>query len=182
LDFFITNASDYHKQLDGILSALQNDGFFWDTAKDFTKDISFLSLKIRWEKSDVALKLDFVNDVTPHFGGIVKTNICDRTDSVCNILSNKLTALFRYAAKDVADIREIALHEEVDWSKIIDEARQKETGIEIPWLCEILKTIPKQEFHSILWTNKPAWDVFSRDIDAIVYAMMKCCSTWGHAE
>jgi hypothetical protein len=41
------------------------------------------------------------------------------------MLSNKLTALFRFAAKDVADIREIALHEKVDWRLAINDAGKK---------------------------------------------------------
>ncbi|MDR2795336.1 MAG: hypothetical protein LBB47_01330 [Spirochaetaceae bacterium] len=51
------------------------------------------------------LKLNFINDTAPHFGGLQKTPVLDRTDSVRNILSNKFSALFRFAGKDVVDIR-----------------------------------------------------------------------------
>ena len=70
-----------------------------------------------------------MNDVAAHFGEIVKTNVFHRTDSICNMLSNKLTALFHFAAKDVADIREIALQESVDWVQAIQDARQKEAAL-----------------------------------------------------
>ena len=114
----------------------------------------------------------FVNDVASHFGGIVKTELFDRTDSIRNMLSNKITALFRFAGKDVADIREIALRTKVDWRQAIQDARQKEAGIEIPIVCDILKGIPKSEFETVVWTKKPDWEEFRSDIDRIVYEMM----------
>ena len=54
------------------------------------------------------LKIDFVNDVSVHFGSIENTPVFYRTDSVRNILSNKYTAIYRLSIKDVVDICEIA--------------------------------------------------------------------------
>jgi predicted nucleotidyltransferase component of viral defense system len=174
LDFFVTNDPEYKKQVDTIIARLSDDGFFTDTKSEIIRDIAFTSFKIRWNKTDAALKLDFVNDSVPHFGGIQKTSLFDRTDSIRNILSNKLTALFRYAGKDVADIREIALHESINWIDIIREAREKEMGLEIPIICEILKGMPQHEFDAINWVHKPDWQVFCDDIEKIVFDMMRC--------
>jgi hypothetical protein len=157
-----------------IMARLPADGFFPDNESEIIRDINFTSFKIRWNKTDTALKLDFVNDLVPHFGEIQKTPLFDRTDSTRNILSNKLTALFRYAGKDVADIREIALHESINWAEIIREAREKEMGLEIPVVCEILKGMPRGEFELINWTRNPGWDVFCRDIERIVFDMISC--------
>jgi len=110
--------------------------------------------------------------VASRFGEIVKTDIFVRTDSIRNMLSNKLTAIFRYAAKDVADIREIALHEKVDWQQAINDARQKEAGLEIPIICDILQGMPESEFETIAWTKKPGWQEFRSDIDRIVHEMI----------
>jgi len=113
-----------------------------------------------------------VNDVAPHFGEIAKTEIFDRTDSIRNMLSNKLTAIFRYAAKDVVDIREIALREAVDWKQAIQDAQQKEAGVEASIISDILRGMPKSEFETIAWVKKPDWDVFYGDINKIVFDMM----------
>ncbi|GHU52756.1 hypothetical protein FACS189496_3380 [Bacilli bacterium] len=172
LDFFVNADAEYAAQLDLILDKLRDDGFFWNADSDFISAKGFTSLKVRWNKSDAVLKLDFVNDVAPHFGDVVITPLFDRTDSIRNMLSNKLTALFRFAGKDVADLREIALHETVDWTAAIQDAREKEMGVEIPVVCDILRGIPQQEFDSVIWTRKPEWAVFYRDVERIVLDMM----------
>ena len=88
---------------------LKKNGFIWETESDFISNETFTSFKVRWDKSDALLKLDFVNDVSSHFGEVSNTCVYYRTDSIRNMLANKLTAIFRYASKDVADIREIAI-------------------------------------------------------------------------
>jgi predicted nucleotidyltransferase component of viral defense system len=174
LDFFVNNDDEYSNQIKEVFFFLLEDGFFWDTNYDFLSRKTFTTFKVGWNKSDALLKLDFVNDVASHFGEIIKTGLFIRTDSIRNILSNKLTCIFRYAAKDVADIREIALQEKVDWSQAIHDARHKEAGIEIPILCDILRGMPKSEFETIAWVKKPEWEEFRSDIDRIIYDMMSC--------
>ena len=66
----------------------------------------------------------------------------------------------------------IALHESVNWVQAISDARQKEAGIELTYIGEILKGIPQSEFETIVWTKKPDWKVFRDDIDRIVYEML----------
>jgi predicted nucleotidyltransferase component of viral defense system len=172
LDFFVNADDDYPAQVKEIFYKLKEDGFSWNDTVEFISNKNFTSFKIRWDKSEALLKLDFVNDVASHFGEIVKTDLFVRTDSIRNMLSNKLTAIFRYAAKDVADIREIALHEKVDWQQAINDARQKEAGLEIPIICDILQGMPQSEFETIAWTKKPGWQEFRSDIDRIVYEMI----------
>jgi len=172
LDFFVNDDDDYPAQVKEIFFKLKEDGFSWSDKVDFISNKNFTSFKVRWDKSDTLLKLDFVNDVASRFGEIVKTDIFVRTDSIRNMLSNKLTAIFRYAAKDVADIREIALHEKVDWQQAINDARQKEAGLEIPIICDILQGMPESEFETIAWTKKPGWQEFRSDIDRIVHEMI----------
>jgi len=172
LDFFVNSAPDFHAQVDQVFERLKEEGFLWDETKDFTSRDRFVSFKVCRKESDVLLKLDFVNDVAPHFGDFIKTEIFNRTDSIRNILSNKLTALFRFAGKDVADIREIALHESIEWSEIINEARQKEAGIELSVAADILKGIPRSEFEGVRWITDPGWEAFQKDINAIALDMM----------
>jgi hypothetical protein len=172
LDFFVNDDKEYAEQLKIIFSKLQEDGFFWDTTSEFISAQAFTTLKIRWDKSETALKLDFVNDVASHFGEIIKTELFVRTDSIRNMFSNKLTALFRFSGKDVADIREIALHETINWKQAIQDAQQKEMGIDAPTICDILTGMPQQEFETVNWTKKPEWQEFRSDIDNIVLELI----------
>jgi predicted nucleotidyltransferase component of viral defense system len=171
LDFFVNNSQTYNEQLDKIFALLQENGFVWSTKDEYTRAKDFTTIKVS-KDSKVFLKLDFVNDKVPNYGEIIETNLFYRTDSIRNMLSNKLSAIFRYAAKDIVDIREIALHETIDWSTIIHEARQKEAGLEYIYISEILTSMPQSEFETIAWTIKPDWEVFRNDIDRIVHQMI----------
>jgi hypothetical protein len=168
----VNNDDDYPAQVKEIFFKLKEDNFFWDDKVDFISNKNFTSFKVGWDKSDTLLKLDFVNDVASHFGEVVKTDLFVRTDSIRNMLSNKLTALFRFAAKDVVDIREFALHEKIDWQQAINDARKKEAGLEIPIICDILQGMPQSEFETIAWTKKPSWQEFRKDIDQIIQEMI----------
>ena len=171
LDFFISQSQTFDEQLDKVLAMLQETGFLWSTDDGFTRAKHYATIKVRKE-SEVLLKLDFVNDSAPVIGEISKTELFYRTDSIRNILSNKLSAIFRYAAKDVADIREIALREDVNWSQAIRDARQKEAGIDLIYISEILTGMPHSEFESIAWVKKPDWDVFKEDISNLTFEML----------
>jgi len=172
LDFFLNKSRTYDEQLEKILALLKEGGFVWDIQENFTRASNFATLRVGCKDSDVLLKLDFVNDLVPHFGGIHKTGLFCRTDSVRNILSNKLSAVYRYAPKDVADIWEIARRESINWTEIIREAKQKEAGLEITYICEIMKSMPQSEFDSVAWVARPDWEVFCDDLNRIVNEML----------
>jgi len=95
LDFFLNNSENYDDQLDAVFALLHENGFFWDVNTEYTRAENFTTLRIGHKSSDTLLKLDFVNDMVPNFGTIVKTDFYYRTDSIRNILSNKLSAIFR---------------------------------------------------------------------------------------
>ena len=179
LDFFLSNSETFDEQLDAVLDLLKENGYNWNTEKEFIRAERFTTLKVR-KDSDFLLKLDFVNDTVPIFGDIEKTDLFHRTDSVRNILSNKLSAIFRYEAKDIADIREIALHEKVDWITAIQEARQKDAGLELIYVSEILKSMPEKDFEKIIWVNKVTWKDFRNDIEKIALEMLKGQSDNNH--
>jgi predicted nucleotidyltransferase component of viral defense system len=172
LDFFLNNCTTFDEQLDAIIRKLSESGYNWSDHKDYIRNKDFASIKVKKGNEEVLLKIDFVNDLVPHFGEIQKTDFFYRTDSIRNMLSNKLSAIFRFAAKDVADIREICLHESINWDQIINEAREKEAGLEIPTVCDILTGMPEKEFNTIQWVKKPLWSEFKKDIGNIVFTMM----------
>ena len=171
LDFFVNQSQTFDEQLDAVLDLLGENGFSWNTDECFIRSESYATLSVR-KNSGTLLKLDFVNDTAPLLGEIIKTDLFYRTDSVLNILSNKLSAIYRYAPKDVADIREIALRESVDWAQAIQDARQKEAGIELTYISQIIAGMPQKEFESIVWVKKPSWEEFREDIRKIAYDML----------
>jgi predicted nucleotidyltransferase component of viral defense system len=173
LDFFVSSDNAFKDQANLVLAALEEEGFLLDTGKRFIKDVTYWSVFVRREDIEAELKLDFVNDLVPHFGPLVQTSLFYRTDSIQNMLSNKITALFRFAAKDVADLREIFLHEKIDWAEAFRQAREKEAGIEVPLVCEIITGIPEDEFDSLKWIRKPHWRDFRADIGRMVGEMLE---------
>ena len=176
LDFFVNASPNFEEQIDAAFACLKKDGFLWEEdPSGFIQNKNFVSLKVHKENSKILLKLDFVNDLVPHFGDIQSTALFHRVDPIRNILSNKLSALFRFAGKDVADIREIALHESFNWRDMINEAQQKDAGAEAPVLCDILSGIPDSEFRAVVWQEPmPTWEAFSADIRQITRYMLNC--------
>ena len=171
LDFFLSQSQTYDEQLEKVLALLRENGYSWNLDSEFTRAEHFTTLIIR-KDSDTTLKLDFVNDSAPIFGEIISTDLFYRTDSIRNILSNKLSAIFRFAAKDIADIREVALREKVNWVQAIQDARQKEAGVELIYVSEILSGMPEKEFDMIAWVDKPSWNEFRVDIEKIAFEMV----------
>jgi len=170
LDFFINNSETFNEQLDLILQHLSDKGYKW-TTENLIRSENYCRV-FMYKEAEIKLKIDFVNDTVPHYGNIQNTNLYYRTDSIRNILSNKLSAIYRYEAKDIIDIREISLKTDVDWHQALQEARQKEASIDIPIISEIMIGIPKEEFDKVTWINKPVWENFTNDIRQITKAML----------
>ena len=171
LDFFVNSDDSFLAQVEEIIAKLNENGITINKNMQIQKREYVYSFYVCRNESDVLLKLDFVNDINAHFGEIQSTDLFHRLDSKRNILSNKISALFRYAGKDVADLRELAMHEKFNWNEIFKEACEKETGIDITVISDILKKIPQSEFDNIRWINKPLWEQFRKDIDTICYDM-----------
>jgi len=172
LDFFVNNDSAYDQQVNTVLERLRQDGFWWNEEMDYFRSTDFCTLKVRQEGSEAFLKIDFVNDVAPRVGEITRTAIFRRTDSIRNMLANKITALSRFEGKDVADVIVIARNYSFNWIDLVQDARKKEAGIELPVLAEILKGMPRKVFDSIRWVISPDWHDFVKDIDVVVRDMV----------
>lgn len=71
----------------------------------------FTQLFISDNSSFPELKVDIVNDVAPHFSEFEVHKVLGKIDSWRNILSNKITALFRSEPKDIADLLTISEYE-----------------------------------------------------------------------
>lgn len=79
---------------------------------------------------DSVLKIDIVNDVAIHYGEFETHERLGKIDSWRNILSNKISALFRFEPKDVAGIWLFSKKKAFEWKIILVEAKTKEAGVD----------------------------------------------------
>lgn len=174
LDFFLSGDAEFLTKVEMVMRALDRCGFRVAEPSDALKTVDYQTCTVfDLENPELTLKLDFVNDLPVRFGEIVPTPVYPRTDSIRNILSNKLTALSRFEAKDVADIHTICRIFPFSWRDLVEEARQKEAGFEAPMAAEILTGIPKDEFLSIRWVEPPNWETFQKDLMQIAADLVR---------
>lgn len=182
LDFFVNNDSDFQNHVERALKAFEAANFSIDFSDSSSENFSRVFLDRNKSKLDkMGLKIDFVNDIDVHFGDIEKTSVYYQTDSLRNILSNKYTALYRIAIKDVVDICEIAKNMVFDWKDIIDEANQKEAGIDLKEVVQIFSSFSDEMFESVKWVTKPDLKNLRKCINTITFDMLNekknslCC-------
>ena len=149
LDFFVNAHPDFKTDCNKVISRLKNVPR-WHL-KVGTVAETFVRLML--EKEDTSLKVDFVNDVAFHSGDFVKCSVYYRVDNWRNILSNKLCALSRRDAKDIADIVFIARRYRFNWEELFGEARQKDLWVDPLEICKIISEFPPQLFDSINWIS-----------------------------
>lgn len=118
------------------------------------------------------LKIDFVNDIDVHFGNIQETDVYYRTDCLRNIISNKYTALYRLSVKDVVDICEISKHCAFEWKTIVEEANEKEAGVDLKEVVEIFKSFSDSNLMNVKWTNKPDITELRKNIEQVAQDMI----------
>lgn len=171
LDLFVHNDPDYAAHVDIILRRLLNTGHQHNCELDrgsLNKSDDYTQLYIRSDQQPgMELKVEFINDEAVHYGPITEDPVLGRIDSWRNILSNKLTALFRSEPKDVVDIHALALVENFNWEEIVTEAKSKEAGIDPQTIYSILRSFPVQSLNSINWINRPDTENFTSDIKII---------------
>jgi len=95
-------------------------------------EISFRSedfIRIFLAKDDVKLKIEFINDVGFRVGTPYLHSDGFLIDTWQNILSNKITALARNAAKDYVDILFMALRFPFNWEELINDAKRKDAWV-----------------------------------------------------
>ena len=88
-------------------------------------------------------------------------------DSWRNILSNKISALFRFEPKDVADIWILSKKKAFEWNIILDEAKTKEAGVDPEIIYNILRSFPIEKLDIIRWVQKPDYAQVKIDLDTI---------------
>ena len=173
LDLFSDNSLDFQESVQQAFDYLRAAGYYWNEQNNYLRTENYVTLYIEHDRFDVSVKIDFVEDLVPHFGALSCSGLYHQIDSVRNILSNKLSAIFRYSIKDVCDIREAALHESFSWFDIVTEAREKDAGIDLLEVAKVLEGTPESEFDRIIWCKEaPTWKAFMADVHQISHDML----------
>jgi len=171
LDFFVISDPDYSKHVNTILQKFigaGNASIFHLDRTSLNKGKAYTQLFVTdTEQNEIELKIEFINDVAAHYGSISHNPVLGRIDSLRNILSNKLTALFRSEPKDVVDIHAIALQRQYNWKEIVTEAKTKEVGADPEILYDILKSFPLKYLDTIKWISQPDINTFKYELQTI---------------
>ena len=170
LDLFVNSDQTYSRHIAKILSALEENQKSLNFAIDYRrlrKEEHYTQLFLTQLENSADLKLDLINDVAAHYGDFEENEKMGLIDSWRNILSNKLAAVFRYEAKDFADIWMIAKSKPFLWREIIAEAKTKEAGIDPLALLEIFKSFPTDEIASVKWNIPIDGKSFIADLTTI---------------
>lgn len=149
LDFFVNHAPDFKTQVDSILKTFTHHGV---TFSKGTSSDTFLRIFVI--EQEILLKIDFVNDVEFRFGEIQQTTVFSRTDHPLNILTNKLCALSRYEAKDIADILFICKSFSFNWEEMIGYAQKKDIWVEPISISQIIYEFPIEQFKTLKFTGQ----------------------------
>jgi hypothetical protein len=115
----------------------------------------------------VELKLEFVNDVGYRAGDSVDTPLFNKLDNWRNILSNKITALQRNAAKDYADIICIARAFSFTWETIIQDAKNKDMWVNEIEVSAIVHNFAAEKLNVLTWIKEMDVTAAAKDLELI---------------
>jgi len=152
LDLFVNRQGNFRQLTDRIVSQLQNH--FSEIEMALSGE-DFARIFIR--RGEHSLKTEFVNDVLFHTGEIQSADLFHRVDSWENILSNKICALSRDEAKDVADLIFLSMRYTFAWEAVIDWARQKDTWVNEIEISQFIHEFDVRRLSRINWIKKPEY-------------------------
>jgi hypothetical protein len=162
LDFFVNQNSEFKVQCNKIIDLLKNTGFSLDIGT-----ISKSFLRIFVTKINVQIKVDFVNDVPFHYGGLEAFDLFDRVDNWRNILSNKVCALSRLESKDIVDVLFISKTYPFNWEDIISEAKGKDLWVDPIVISKIIKEINPDFIKNIKWIEQPDFNKMHSQLETL---------------
>lgn len=174
LDFFVNDDSRFLEYVRNIEEALSKSsgmcGWQVDTAGAIRSE-QFVSFSLF--KGDDLLKIDFVNDISYRVGVPFDHPSLGKIDTIENILSNKIGALYRYAEKDIADIWAIWKKYPVNWKEMFYHATKKDAGIDEVSAAEIIASFPEQRFGVIRWSKQVNQQEFFDDLQKIAHEILQ---------
>jgi hypothetical protein len=164
LDFFVNQNTNFKKQVELIILSIKKRKIKTEIAE---AGDSFSRLFVH--ENETILKIDFVNDIPYRTGIPVHTELFSKTDTITNILSNKITALSRYSEKDIVDLVYIALNYDFNWLNIFSEASEKDLWINPVEASKILDSFPLNKLDDIKWViRSPEPEIFEKNLRILV--------------
>jgi hypothetical protein len=192
LDFYLTGGTVLsrvylnHRHSDDLDFFVNRSDKFKTQVEIFVKELPQLELKFEIIQADegfarifiyedrCTLKLDFINDVLFRSEVPVSTILYRLTDTLGNILSNKISALSRLSAKDVVDIVYISQKYAFDWPLIISEASEKDMWVNPVEAAKILDEFPLHKLNEINWIEKMPDDLwFESQLKVIIKDLLQ---------
>lgn len=163
LDFFVNREESFKALSNNIISELQK---YFPMVEMSLLGEDFARIFIRHDNGS-ALKIEMVNDVAFHAGEIQAADFFHRIDSWQNILSNKICALSRDEAKDIADLIFLSLKYDFSWETMINDARQKDTWVNEIAVSKMIYEFDMRRLHTINWINIPEYETLQNACRAI---------------
>lgn len=161
LDFFVNDHKDFKEQCNVAVKAIKKH---WPCDVVASTD-TFIRIFVQAEK--ISLKIDFVNDIPYHYGDLQESKIFHRIDSWRNILSNKLCALSRREAKDIADIIFISKNYRFEWETVLSEAKEKDLWVDPIEICRTMNQFPVDQLKTVKWIKRVNIDDLKKHIVTI---------------
>lgn len=154
LDFFVNNDADFREYVKSFLNYFQKPPKKLNLLLDIERiNITENYAQLFLYQEDMELKLDFVNDLSVRFDDVIIDRKLGRIDSLRNILSNKISALYRFEIKDYIDIWCIAKNYGFNWRQLINEAKQKEASVDPLEIVNLFKSFPFENLNIIKWVK-----------------------------
>ncbi|MFQ5616098.1 MAG: nucleotidyl transferase AbiEii/AbiGii toxin family protein [Anaerolineales bacterium] len=164
LDFFVNYDDRFDEWVDLIIITLSQQQA-WQTDV-LSKQQYFARLMLR--RTDVTLKLEFVNDVPFRAGSVTTHPVLGKVDTAENILANKVTAtLGREEPKDLADIWGFCAQMGLPIHDAIVGARGKMAGIFPVDFARVLLSASEADWGLIRWINPPKSAQFVHDLHSM---------------
>ncbi|MCL5268724.1 MAG: nucleotidyl transferase AbiEii/AbiGii toxin family protein [Bacteroidetes bacterium] len=168
LDLFVNQDNRFQFYIETFLSFLTSEEPHLPFRIDFgrvKRADAFAQLYVF--NSACELKIDFVNDLPAHFGNLEADLKLGPVDSIQNILSNKVSALFRFEPRDYVDVWAISKRYEYSWEEILLQAKHKEGAVDAGEASELFETFPFERLDEINWIEGFDYSQIKEDFAAI---------------
>jgi hypothetical protein len=144
LDFFVNREENFTLYVNRVIEKVKT---CFETIISIT-DTDFARIFVLEDGTE--LKMEFINDVAFHFGDFNFFN-GHKTDNPLNILSNKITALSRNAAKDFSDILFLSKCYQFNWIEVFNAAKEKDAWVNEVSVAEIVSQFDVNNLDIVNW-------------------------------
>lgn len=161
LDLFVNDSPQFSLWASRIVDACARSPEW--TTRVLVQEQRFVRISL--DAGPDSMKLELINDVPAHIGGILTHPVLGRIDSAENILANKISALLsREEPKDLADIWGFCCKLEMPLALAIEDAHSKAAGIFPADVARILCSVSEHDWSLVKWIQPPELQQFTADL------------------